>query len=112
MGGSLSVDYYTIDGGSHQPGLIIPPGDHKLITTPLGTHTVAIFFGGSSSVSFTYTLASCELPIPITGPNNTILIPVTGADLTNKLGNSLFFASLIFAGLGLLLSSLRKLMNL
>jgi hypothetical protein len=109
---NFTIDYYTIDGGSRQTSLIIPPGEHNLIITELGTHAVTLFFGGSSSVSLTYTLVDCKLPIPETGTGENLMIPVTGTDLTNILGNSLIFASLVFAGLGLLLSSLRKLLSL
>jgi hypothetical protein len=40
-----------------------------------------------------------------------VLIPVTGADNTASMANAMFFGSSTLAGLGLLLSALRRLLK-
>jgi hypothetical protein len=99
------IEYYTVDG-VRRDGFTAAPGEHNLTTTPLGTHEVVLHFGESQTVSLTYTIDVCELPQPQVG--NNVLIPVTGADNAAKMSDALFFASISFAGLGLILSALRR----
>ncbi|MEA5077931.1 MAG: hypothetical protein VB013_05125 [Anaerolineaceae bacterium] len=106
---SFPVDHYTVDGAV-RGGFSAAPGEHNLTTTSVGTHTVVLFYGESQTVSLTYSLAVCQLPQPQVG--NNVLIPVTGADNTGSLVNALFFGSSSLAGLGLLLSALRRLLKL
>jgi hypothetical protein len=101
------IEYYTVDG-VRKDGFTAAPGEHNLLTTSLGTHKVVLFFGESQSVSLTYTIDVCELPQPQVG--NNVLIPVTGADVSTHLADGLFFASISLAGLGLILSALRRLL--
>jgi hypothetical protein len=106
---NFPVEYYTVDGVS-KGGLSIPPGKHKLTTTPAGTHSVVLYYGESQSVSLSYTIDVCPLPVPVTG--GTTLIPVTGADDTGNLAKGMMFGSSSLAGLGLVLSALRKMLHL
>jgi hypothetical protein len=106
---SYSFSSYTVDGVSHS-GSSVAPGKHTLTTTATGTHTVVLFYGEGQSKSLTGTMDVCPLVIPVTGGNQ--LIPVTGADLSSNLSTGLFFGSLFLAGLGLLLSAMRKLLGL
>lgn len=101
------IEYYTVDG-VRKDGFTAAPGEHNLLTTSLGTHKVVLYFGESQSVSLTYTIDVCELPQPQVG--NNVLIPVTGADVSTHLADGLFFASISLAGLGLILSALRRLL--
>lgn len=103
-------EYFTVDGGAHQGGGSIAPGKHVLTTTELGTHTVALFWGEGESTSLTGGMDVCPLIIPVTGGET--LIPVTGADETGALANGLMFGSLAIAGLGLVLTSIRKMFKL
>lgn len=102
------IEYYTVDG-VRRDGFTAAPGEHNLTTTTLGTHKVVLYFGESQSVSLSYTIEVCELPQPHV--DNNVLIPVTGADVSSHLTDGLFFASISLAGLGLILSALRKLLN-
>jgi hypothetical protein len=103
-------EYFTVDGGAHQGGGSIDPGKHVLTTTSLGTHTVALFWGEGESTSLTGGMDVCPLIIPTQVGSN--LIPVTGADDTGSLANGLMFGSLAVAGLGLVLTSIRKMFKL
>jgi len=105
---NFDIEYFTVDGVRHG-GISIPYGEHDLIETALGNHTVVLFWGEGESTSLTYTIEVCELPAPTGG--SPILIPVTGTDISDQIGNGLFFASLSLAGLGLILNALRKLLN-
>lgn len=100
---------FTVDGVKHGGGSAAP-GSSKLITTTLGTHTVTVYYGDGDSVSDTGTLDVCPLPIPNTGGG--LLIPVTGADKAQGLSNAFLMGGLAFAGLGLILTALRKLLGL
>jgi len=102
---------YTIDGGAPLGGFTAAPGSNPLTTTALGTHTVDILYGDGQHVSLTDTLAACPLTIPVTGTGG-LLIPVTGADQSQSLSHGLLFGGLSFAGVGILLSALRKFLNL
>jgi hypothetical protein len=108
--GNITVLYWTVDGGAHQPGFSAAPGSTPLTTTTPGTHTVTVVFGDSQSISDTSTVQVCPLPVPAS--NNGLLIPVTGADQTNSLSRGLFFGGIALGGLGLLLSVLRKFLSL
>jgi hypothetical protein len=101
---------YTIDGGTPLGGFTAAPGSSPLTTTALGTHTVDILYGEGQHVSLTDTLAACPLTIPVTGTGG-LLIPVTGADQSQNLSHGLLFGGLSFAGVGILLSALRKFLN-
>ncbi len=107
-GSNFPVDHYTVDGVV-KGGFSALPGKHNLTTTSDGTHTVVLFYGESQTVSLTYTIAVCQLPQPQSG--NNVLIPVTGADNTASMANAMFFGSSTLAGLGLLLSALRRLLK-
>jgi hypothetical protein len=107
---SFTVTGWSVDGGAKQSGFSAPPGSSKLTTTPPGTHTVTVFYGESQSASLTDTITVCPLPIPNTG--NGLLIPVTGADQSNDLSHGFLFGGLATGGLGLILSALRKFLNL
>jgi hypothetical protein len=102
---------YTIDGGAPLGGFTAAPGSNPLTTTALGTHTVDILYGDGQHVALTDTLAACPLTIPVTGTGG-LLIPVTGADQSQSLSHGLLFGGLSFAGVGILLSALRKFLNL
>lgn len=102
------IEYYTVDG-ARRDGFTAAPGEHDLTTTSLGTHKVVLYFGESQSVSLTYTIDVCELPQPQVG--NNVLIPVTGADVSSHVTDGLFFASISLAGLGLILSALRRMLK-
>jgi hypothetical protein len=108
---NITMYSFSIDGGSAHSGFSVHPGEMNLTTTPLGTHTVSISYGEAQTGTLTYTLNVCPLPIPVTG-NDTAIIPVTGANLTGNLGNGFFVSGLSLAGLGLILSSLRKIFHL
>ena len=105
---SFPIDHYTVDGAV-RGGFSALPGEHDLTKTSVGTHTVVLFYGESQTVSLTYTIDVCQLPQPQVG--NNVLIPVTGADNTGSLTNAMFFGSSTLAGLGLLLSALRRLLK-
>lgn len=105
---NFPVEHYTVDGAV-RGGFVALPGEHDLTKTSVGTHTVVLFYGESQTVSLTYTIDVCQLPQPQVG--NNVLIPVTGADNTGTLTNAMFFGSSTLAGLGLLLSALRKLLK-
>ena len=105
---NFTVSYWTLDGAT-KSGFVAAPGSTKLTTSPLGTHTVSLYYGESQSVSLTQTLKVCPLTIPVTGG---MLIPVTGADQTGNLVNGTLYGGLAFGGLGLLLTALRKFLNL
>lgn len=105
---NFPVDHYTVDGAV-RGGFSALPGEHDLTKTSVGTHTVVLFYGESQTVSLTYTIDVCQLPQPQVG--NNVLIPVTGADNTGSLTNAMFFGSSTLAGLGLLLSALRRLLK-
>jgi len=106
---NITISHFTVDGVDHA-GKSVPPGEHNLVATPLGTHTVVIYFNDADSASLTYTIDVCPLPIPVTG-GETAIIPVTGGNLTGDLSNGLFMGGLSMAGLALLLSSLRKIFH-
>lgn len=105
---NFPVEHYTVDGAV-RGGFVALPGEHDLTTTSVGTHTVVLFYGESQTVSLTYTIDVCQLPQPQVG--NNVLIPVTGADNSGTLTNAMFFGSSTLAGLGLLLSALRRLLK-
>jgi hypothetical protein len=107
---NITINYFTVDGGAHQPGFTVTPGEHNLVATALGTHTVVISYGDSSTVSLDYTIDVCPLQIPVTGGG--LIIPVTGADETSKLGLGFGFGGMSLVGLALLLSALRKMYHL
>lgn len=102
---------FSVDGGPAQSGFSVPPGEVNLTTTPTGTHTVTISYGEAQTGKLTYTIDVCPLPIPVTG-GETAIIPVTGANLSSNLSNGFFMGGLSLAGLGLILSSLRKVFHL
>jgi hypothetical protein len=107
---SFTVTGWSVDGGSKHGSFSAAPGSTKLTATALGTHTVTIFYGESQSVSLTDTLTVCPLPIPNTG--SSLLIPVTGADQSGNLSQGFLFGGLATGGLALILSALRKFLNL
>ena len=102
---NIIMNRFTVDGVNHD-GFVVTPGEHDLVTTPLGTHTVRIYFNEAGIADLTYTIDVCPLLIPVTG--NEMLIPVTGANQSNSLGLGLGLGSFSLAGFGLVLSSLRK----
>jgi hypothetical protein len=108
---NITITHFTVDGVYHK-GMSVLPGEHNLVATPLGTHTVVIFFNETDSASLTYTIAVCPLPIPVTGGEEEAVIPVTGADLTSKLGMGFGLGGISLVGLALLLSALRKMYHL
>lgn len=106
---NIIMNRFTVDGVNHD-GFVVTPGEHDLATTPLGTHTVKIYFNEAGIADLTYTIDVCPLQIPVTG--NEMLIPVTGANQTNVLGTGMFLGSISLAGLGLVLSSLRRIFHM
>jgi len=108
---NITISHFTVDGVNHA-GKSVPPGEHNLVATPLGTHTVVIYFNDADSASLTYTINVCPLPIPVTGGEEGAIIPVTGADETANLGMGISFAGMSMIGLALLLSALRKMYRL
>ncbi len=106
---NVYIEHYTVDG-SDRSGFSAAPGEHDLTQTPLGTHSVTLFYNDAQTVSLSYTINVCPLPVPVTG--NAILIPVTGADNSGALTSGLFFGGSSLAGLALVLSALRKFLKL
>lgn len=106
---NIIMNRFTVDGVNHN-GFVVTPGEHDLVTTPLGTHTVKIYFNEAGIADLTYTIDVCPLLIPVTG--NEMLIPVTGADQSNMLGTGLFLGSFSLAGFALVLSSLRRIFHM
>ena len=108
-----TIDGWTLDGGPMQGGFSAQPGSHKFTTTPLGTHTITLYWGESQTTSLTWTIDSCgieenvPLLVPVTGAGGEILIPVTGADLTPGM-NNLTFGGFGMLGLGLILTGIRR----
>jgi hypothetical protein len=108
---NITISHFTVDGVNHA-GKSVSPGEHNLVATPLGTHTVVIYFNDADSASLTYTINVCPLPIPVTGGEEGAIIPVTGGDLTSKLGMGIGLGGISLVGLALLLSALRKMYRL
>jgi hypothetical protein len=108
---NITMTHFTVDGVNHA-GKSVSPGEHNLVATPLGTHTVVIYFNDADSASLTYTINVCPLPIPVTGGEEGAIIPVTGGDLTSKLGMGIGLGGISLVGLALLLSALRKMYRL
>jgi len=108
---NITLYSFSVDGGPAQGGFSVHPGEMNLTTTPIGTHTVTISYGEAQTGKLTYTINVCPLPIPVTG-GDTAIIPVTGANLNSNLSNGFFMGGLSLAGLGLILSSLRKIFHL
>jgi hypothetical protein len=108
---NITLYSFSVDGGPAQGGFSVHPGEMNLTTTPIGTHTVTISYGEAQTGKLTYTIDVCPLPIPVTG-GDTAIIPVTGANLNSNLSNGFFMGGLSLAGLGLILSSLRKIFHL
>jgi len=108
---NITMTHFTVDGVNHA-GKSVSPGEHNLVATPLGTHTVVIYFNETDTASLTYTINVCPLPIPVTGGEEGAIIPVTGADETANLGMGISFAGMSMIGLALLLSALRKMYHI
>jgi hypothetical protein len=107
---NITMEYFTVDGVKHS-GFTVTPGEHNLVATSLGTHTVVVFFNDTSmNASLTDTIDVCPLLVPVTGGGE--IIPVTGADQTANLGLEFGFGGMALVGLGLLLSALRKMYHL
>ena len=106
------IDYFTIDGGAHQPGFSVPTGEHPIATTTLGTHTLVVYFGESQKTSLTYTIEVCPFTQPPVVDDVSLLIPVTGADLSGNLTSGFAFAGITLAGLSMVLAALRKFLHL
>lgn len=125
----FTVDYWTLDGNL-QSGFIAPVGTAIFAHTSLGTHTVVLYWGETGQTSLTFTINSCStppvvtptpgptvqplptLPIPATGGQSPVLIPVTGADLSGNFAarmiRGLIYGSFTCFGLGLVLTGLRR----
>jgi hypothetical protein len=113
---TLNMTSYTVDGVPFD-GFPVTPGSHYLTATTLGTHTVVVHFNEMATATLTWRKDVCPLPIPVTGGEpfaggGGVLIPVTGADETGKLGMGLSFGGMSMVGLALLLSALRKMYHL
>jgi hypothetical protein len=106
---NVIMNRFTVDGVNY-PGFVVTPGEHDLVTTPLGTHTVKVYYNEASVADLTSTINVCPLLIPVTG--NPMIIPVTGADQSNSLGMGLGLGSFSLAGIGLVLSSLRRIFKM
>jgi hypothetical protein len=128
---SIVVHYWTLDGGAHNGGFTAASGSTTITTTALGRHTLFVSYGSSQSISLTFTIDSCAVPlrtpnytstpvpptatvvplsIPVTGASGGggLIIPVTGADDTGNLGRVLVFTGFSLLGLAFVLSGLRK----
>jgi len=107
---NIYLNRYTVDGVSHD-GFWVAPGEHDLVVTDLGTHTVVVYFGEAGATdSLTHTIDVCPLQIPVTGGD--VLIPVTGADETDKLGMGFGLGGMSLVGMAMLVSALRKIYHL
>jgi hypothetical protein len=121
---NLTVKSIVVDYGIPITGFPVTPGKHNLLTTPLGTHTVTIYYSDNGEATLTNTMEVCPLFVPLLVPvtggempaygggGEDVLIPVTGADETGKVGLGLGLGGLSLAGLALVLTSLRKLLHL
>jgi hypothetical protein len=109
---NVTMTHYTVDGVNHG-GFSVAPGEHNLATTALGTHTIVIYFNEADSASLTDTITVCPLLIPVTGAGGGgVIIPVTGADETAKMGMGFGFGGMALVGLSLLVSALRKMYHI
>ena len=107
---NIIMNRFTVDGVNHN-GFVVTPGEHDLVVTDLGTHTVVVYFGEAGATdSLTYTIDVCPMQIPVTGGD--VLIPVTGADETGKLGMGFGLAGMSLVGMAMLVSALRKIYHL
>jgi hypothetical protein len=107
---NIYLNRFTVDGVNHG-GFWVAPGEHDLVVTDLGTHTVVVYFGEAGATdSLTYTIDVCPLQIPVTGGD--ALIPVTGADETGKLGMGFGLGGMSLVGMAMLVSALRKIYHL
>jgi hypothetical protein len=107
---NIYLNRFTVDGVNHG-GFWVPPGEHDLTVTALGTHTVVVYFGEAGATdSLTYTIDVCPLQVPVTGGD--ALIPVTGADETGKLGMGFGLGGMSLVGMAMLVSALRKIYHL
>ncbi len=106
---TINMTSFSVDGGAPQKGFPVNSGEFNLTTTAPGTHTVTITYAEGKTASLTKTLAVCPLPIPVTA--SALIIPVTGAEENAKVSSGLFMGGLSLFGLGLILSSLRKLLQ-
>ena len=139
--GPFTVDSWSVDGVMQAAGFIAPVGVSLLTQTSLGTHTIVLFWEQQGFTELDWTIESCALPdtatptstntpvlvtntpvintstpvptlpIPETGGSGGPIIPVTGADLTQSV-NGWFFGGFGMFGFGLVLSGLRKMLNL
>lgn len=129
----FTVDYWTLDGDP-QSGFIAPVGDAVFTHTPLGEHTIILYWGDTGQASLTFSIGTCSTPVdptpkptdvptqvptveplptlPIPATGGPVLIPVTGADLSGsfsgRLIRGLIYGSFSFFGLGLVLTGLRR----
>jgi hypothetical protein len=123
---NLTVNSIVVDYGIPITGFSVTPGKHNLLTTPLGTHTVTIYYSDNGEATITNTMEVCPLFIPLLVPvtggqpetlpgyggGGDALIPVTGADETATAGLGFGLGGLSLAGLAMVLTSLRKLLHL
>lgn len=138
----FNVLSWNIDGIPQAGGFVVPIGVSLLTTTPLGSHTIDLFWEQGGHTSLEWTIKSCDLPDPTDTPTATntpprrvvttpasstktpvptLPIPVTGAGgeiipVTGAdlttFGNIWIFAGFGMFGFGLILSGLRKRLGL
>lgn len=139
--GPFTVLSWSIDGVMQPAGFIAPVGLSLLTQTPLGTHTIVLYWEQEGFTGLEWTIESCALPdtatptptntsepptetpvqdtatlvstlpIPETGGAGGPIIPVTGADLTQPI-NGWLYGGFGMLGFGMVLSGLRKMFNL